>query len=226
MLIVAHRGASGTQPENTPASFQKALDAGAKALELDVHVCRSGELVVIHDETVNRTTNGKGKIADLTLTELQQLDAGNGEKIPTLQEVLDLVQGRAQINIELKGKHTARPVADLIKHNTAENIWHTEDFLISSFYHKELNRFHRLLPEVRIGILYSFRPFFYKAKARKLHAFSLHLSAKMIHPSRVDRIHRQGLQVWVYTVNDTQTLERISDAGADAVFTNFPEQFI
>ncbi|MBN2639791.1 MAG: hypothetical protein JXR65_11980 [Bacteroidales bacterium] len=226
MLIVAHRGASGTQPENTLASFQKALDADATAIELDVHVCRSGELVVIHDETVNRTTNGKGKVADLTLAELQNLDAGNGEKIPTLQEVFDLVQGKAQINIELKGKHTAKPVADLIRQNSIENIWHTEDFLISSFNHKELKRFHKLLPEVRIGILYNYRPFFFRTKARKLNAFSINLSTKVVKAKRVERIHKNGQQVWVYTVNDHQTFERVSDTGTDAVFTNFPEQFV
>lgn len=226
MLIVAHRGASGTQPENTLASFQKALDVGATAIELDVHVCKSGELVVIHDETVNRTTNGTGKIGDLSLSEIQKLDAGNGEKIPTLQEVLDLVQGKAQINIELKGKHTAQPVSDFIKENTWENLWHTEDFLVSSFQHKELKRFHKLLPEVRIGMLYSYRPFFCQNKARKLRAFSIHLPRNVVRTSLVERIHRQGMQVWVYTVNDKKTMERIAAAEADAVFTNFPERFI
>ena len=226
MLIVAHRGASGTQPENTRIAFQKAVEAGATAIELDVHVCKSGELVVIHDETVNRTTNGKGNVAGFTLTDLQQLDAGKGEKIPTLQEVLDVVEGKAQINIELKGKNTAKAVADFILKNTAGHIWHTEDFLISSFRHKELKRFHSLLPEVRIGILYHFRPWFYKTKARKLHAFSMHLPAHVIQPSLVEKMHRQVMQVWVYTVNDKKTMDRVLAAEADAVFTNFPEQFV
>jgi len=226
MLIVAHRGASGTQPENTRIAFQKAVEAGATAIELDVHLCRSGELVVIHDETVNRTTNGKGNVAGFALTDLQQLDAGKGEKIPTLQEVLDVVVGKAQINIELKGKNTAKAVAEFILKNTAGHIWHTEDFLISSFHHKELKRFHSLLPEVRIGILYNFRPWFYKTKARKLNAFSVNLSAQVVNTSLVKRMHKQGLQVWVYTVNDKAALERVAQTGADAVFSNFPEQFV
>src|SRR5271156_4282030 len=110
VLNIAHRGASGTFPENTLAAFRAAIDAGADMCELDVHLTRDGVVVVIHDEEVDRTTDGKGRVAEMTLAEIKRLDAGarydrrfTGETIPTLEEVFDLVEGRCSLNIELKG---------------------------------------------------------------------------------------------------------------------------
>ena len=103
MLVIAHRGASGNLPENTLAAFQKAIELGAEMIELDVHLCKTRELVVIHDAHVNRTTDGHGLVSHKTLSELQKLNAGNGEKIPTLQEVFDLVNGKLKSISSLKG---------------------------------------------------------------------------------------------------------------------------
>ena len=114
MQIIAHRGASGYKPENTLASFQKAISLGVDMIELDVFAIRSGEVVVHHDKKVNRTTNGTGNISDYTWSELRLLDAGDGQRIPLLTEVLDLVNGRIPINIELKGHGIAEPVATII----------------------------------------------------------------------------------------------------------------
>jgi len=110
VLRIGHRGAAGHAPENTLASFRKAIELGLDMTELDVHVCASGELVVIHDENVDRTTNSKGWVSKLSLTELKRLDAGAGETVPTLAEVLDLLKDRIMLNIELKGLGTAEPV--------------------------------------------------------------------------------------------------------------------
>src|ERR1700691_2371330 len=99
MLVIAHRGASGYEPENTLASFKKALEIGVDGIELDVHLSKDGNVMVIHDSWVNRTTNGIGRVENKTLKELQKLDAGNGEKIPTLQEVLDVINRKVLINI-------------------------------------------------------------------------------------------------------------------------------
>ena len=115
MLIIAHRGASGYEPENTLRSFRKAIGLKSDAIELDVQLTKDNKLVVIHDETVNRTTNGKGKVKDLTLRELRKLDAGKGEKVPTLEEVFNLVKRKVKIHVELKGNNIAKPVNDLIK---------------------------------------------------------------------------------------------------------------
>ncbi len=108
MLCIGHRGAAGLEPENTLRSVRRALEVGADGIEIDVH-CLDGELVVIHDHSLNRTTNGAGALRHHTLAEARQLDAGKGERIPFLREVLDLVDRRALVNIELKGARTAAP---------------------------------------------------------------------------------------------------------------------
>ena len=115
VLRIGHRGAAGRAPENTLFSFEKAVLLGCDMTELDVHLCRSGEIVVIHDETVDRTTDGSGRVSDLTLNELKLLNAGQGEAIPTLYEVLSLLRDMISLNIELKGLGTAKPVSDLVK---------------------------------------------------------------------------------------------------------------
>ncbi len=133
MLRIGHRGACGYEPENTLRSFNRALQLRVDMVELDVHVCRSGEIVVIHDSKVDRTTGGTGYVADKTLDELRTLDAGKGEKIPTLQEVLTLVNRKVKVNIELKGTGTAKPVFQLLEKHVRELGWSYGDFLISSF---------------------------------------------------------------------------------------------
>lgn len=226
MLIIAHRGISGTQPENTSASFRKALELGAEMIELDVHRCKTGELVVIHDYRVNRTTNGRGLVSRKTLTELQSLDAGNGEKIPTLNDVFELVGGKVKINIELKGKQTAAETATLITSAIQEKKWNTEDFVISSFHHKQLTEFHSLIPDVPVGILYERYPKGYQKLARELKASSINLSIDHVNEKLVEEIHQNGLQVWIYTINSVEEFEKMKVMGVDAVFSNFPKHFI
>ena len=114
MLKIGHRGATGYAPENTRASFAKALELGVDGIELDVHVCESGEVVVIHDERVDRTTNGKGKVREMSLPELKGFNSGTGEPILTLEEVLDFVNRRAIIDIELKAEGISHSVADVV----------------------------------------------------------------------------------------------------------------
>ena len=112
-VCIGHRGASGYEPENTLSSFERAIAMGCRWIELDVYQVE-GELIVIHDSTLDRTTNGQGRVASQTLAYLRSLDAGNGQQIPTLTEVISAVDHRAGINIELKGKHTAAPVVALL----------------------------------------------------------------------------------------------------------------
>lgn len=133
VVKVGHRGAAGHEPENTLRSFRRAMELGADMVELDVHLCGSGELVVIHDETVDRTTDGTGEVAKMTLDEMRALDAGKGERIPTLQEVIDLATGRMDINIELKGLGTAGPALEHIE-DAVDNGWEISGFHASSFH--------------------------------------------------------------------------------------------
>ncbi len=226
MLIIGHRGASGTVPENTLKSFEKAVQAGAKMIELDVHQCAGGELVVIHDEKINRTTNGKGLVSEKTLTELKNVDAGQGEKIPLLSEVLDLVDHRAMINIELKGAGVAVPVYELLKKYKKDFGWNTDDFCISSFDHQQLSDFRNVDRKTKIGILYPRYPHGFVKLADELQPFSINLSLRTVKPGLVKEIHALGLEVWVYTVNELFDLERLKTLGIDAVFTNYPGKFL
>jgi len=226
MLIIGHRGASGTAPENTPASFEKAIRLGVEMIELDVHRCASGELVVIHDEKINRTTSGKGFVSDKTLHELQQADAGEGERIPALYEVLNLVNRRTKINIELKGSGVAAPTADLLHYYKENHGWQTEDFYISSFDYQQLMQFRELDRFTKIGILYTRYPHGFVALAKTLKATSVNIPMRMANPELIDEIHSHGLEVWVYTVNSSRFLKRLQELNVEAIFTNYPDRFL
>ena len=138
MIKIGHRGAKGFIAENTLESFQKALDLGVDAVELDVHLCASGELVVFHDFTVDRMTNGSGEVHKMTLSELKALKVSNQYEIPTLTEVFDLIDRKCWINVELKGHETAQAAVEIIEKYTSEKGWQYEDFIVSSFQKEEL----------------------------------------------------------------------------------------
>ncbi len=224
-LIIGHRGACGYAPENTLASFRKAFDFHVPMIELDVHVCKSGELVVIHDDTVDRTTNGSGYVMEQTLAELQSYNAGNGEIIPTLEAVMDSNAEHTPTNIELKGPGTAEPVAELIQKYIAHG-WHNDDFLVSSFNHRELKKFQVVSPQVRIGALFTGIPLDLAKSLAGLDTYSINLSREFIDQDIVDEAHELGKKVLVYTVNSRSDFERITALGVDGVFTNFPDRFL
>ena len=224
MLKIGHRGAAGYAPENTLLSFQKAMDLGVDMIELDVYVCKTGELVVIHDEKVERTTNGTGYIREKTFSELRSLDAGQWESIPLLTEVLDLVDRKIQINIELKWAGTAQAVADVIEKYVIEHKRTYDDFLVSSFNHYELAAFHKLLPKVRIGALIWEIPLGYAEFAEALHAYAINPCIEFIDQAFVDDAHRRNMKVFVWTVNDTDDIQRMRILGVDGMFSNYPDR--
>ena len=226
MRIIGHRGAAGTFPENTLLSFEKAIQTGVEMIELDVHCSADGRLVVMHDEKVNRTTGGKGRIRQMTYAELQPLDAGKGEKIPLLEEVFALVRGRIKINIELKGRNTAVPVARKISDYRKQFGLNTDCVVVSSFSRWQLLQFRKEDKDTRIGILYPGNPIGFYLWAKKLHAFSVNLSVRAVNASRVRKIHARHLEVWVYTVNTLALSDAMEKAGVDAVFTDFPERLL
>ncbi len=222
LLCFAHRGASGHEPENTLRALRKALDLGAPWIEVDVHTV-GGEILVIHDDHLERTTNGTGVLADHDLAYLRSLDAGKGEKIPLLDEVLDLIAGRAGLNIELKGRGTAEPVAALLSRRLGEPAWGSERLLISSFDLRELVRFQKLLPDARIDLLVARTIQPYHRIAAKMGAYSLHVGSAGVDDRFVAEAHARGLMVFVFTVNDSADLARMRDLGVDGVFTDYPE---
>jgi len=221
-ILFAHRGASGYEPENTLSAFDLALAMGARWIELDVYAV-DGELVVIHDDRLERTTNGKGFVMDKGLSYLRALDAGKGQKIPLLREVFDLVSDRAGINIELKGPETATPVSALIAAAITERRMKAEQFIVSSFNHKELQRLKIIHPEIRLGALVSGVPWRNVRFAEKMGAYAVHAGINIVNRRFVANAHRRGLKFFVYTVNTGEDLERMQDMGVDGVFTNYPD---
>ena len=224
MIKIGHRGALGYEPENTLLSFQRAISLSVDMIELDVYACKTGDLVVIHDDRLERTTNGNGYIWEKTIEELRNLDAGKGQKIPTLMEVLNLVDKKTQVNIELKGEGTAKPVAETIASYISQNGWNEGMFLVSSFNHQELKKFKELMPDIRTGALITAIPQDYAKFGQDLNAWSVNLCIEFINQTFVDDAHDRGLKVLVWTVNHPEDIQRMKSLGVDGIFSNFPDR--
>ena len=228
--VWAHRGASGYAPENTLPAFELALEQGADGFELDVQLTRDDEVVVIHDETLERTTDGHGWVADHSLEDLKKLDASFGRdayagtRIPTLGEVFDLVRDTVTtVNVELKNSRMAykgleeRVLALVEEHDMAHRV------VISSFNHYSLRHLVGLGCELPLGALYSeplWKPWQY---ATKLGATALHPSLAATRRKIVERSHAHDLAVHVWTVNEPDDLKRMIALDVDAVITNHPD---
>jgi glycerophosphoryl diester phosphodiesterase len=223
LLCFAHRGASGHEPENTLSAIEKAIDLGADWIEVDVYAVER-ELIVIHDERLDRTTNGTGFVMGNTLEYLRSLDAGKGQRIPTLREVFDCVDRRAGINVEMKGTETAGLTVSLINEYTNARKWHYEQFIVSSFHRRELGRVKKLDPHVRIGIVIGgfHRP--YKKFVTQITTYSVHPRIDLVNAEFVRSAHERGLKVLVYTVNRPEDIARMAAMGVDGIFTDFPER--
>lgn len=222
-ICFGHRGACGHEPENTLRSIRRALELGANGIEVDVHLA-DGHLMVIHDDTLNRTTNGTGSIAEKSFAYLRSLDAGKGERIPTLEEVFDTATRRAIINIELKGPGTAEPVVRLIERYVRDSGWHYEDFLVSSFDLVQIQTAKKLLPEVHIGALIEKVPQGLAAFAEELKAWSLHPGKRCVTSELVADAHQRGLTVFVFTINRPAEIAAMTALGVDGVFTDYPDR--
>ena len=226
MLIIGHRGAAGLEPENTIASFKKAIELGVEMIEFDVQLCKSGEVVVIHDFTLERTTNGIGLVAETSFSDIINLDAGKGQKIPTLETVLNTINRKSVVNIELKGKSIAHPTAKIIQRFIESENWKKEDFLISSFNHQELFAFNTLMPEIRIGVLYEDIPDNFNETASALNAYSINADFNSLNKNTVARIHSEGYKVFAYTVNTKEARLKMEEIGVDGIFTDFPDKLM
>jgi glycerophosphoryl diester phosphodiesterase len=225
LFCFGHRGARGHEPENTVRSVRKALELGADGIEVDVYFA-DGQLVVIHDDTLGRTTNGHGRVMKKTFAYLQSLDAGLGERIPTLAEIFDAVDRRAVINVELKDPRTAAPVAALIAEYVKREGWSFDDFLVSSFNHARIREVKQLCPDIRIGPLITKVPRGLAKFAETLSAWSLHADKHCVTSELVADAHGRGLKVFVYTINLPGEIARMKKLGVDGVFSDFPERVV
>ncbi|MGL5323833.1 MAG: glycerophosphodiester phosphodiesterase [Aeromonas sp.] len=225
MQIIAHRGASGLAPENTLKAMAKALELGASAIEIDVQAA-DGELWVFHDRRLERCTNGKGVLTEQSRAYLEQLDAGEGEVIPTLWQVMEIIAGRCELHIELKGADTADAVAALTKRAENELGFTPGQWVVSSFHHPELARFAPLRPDIRIGALTANLPLELAYFAEKLGAWSINCDVDFIDAALVDDAHRRGLKVLAYTVDHLADQQQLAAMGVDGIFTNRPDRFL
>lgn len=221
-LVVAHRGASGHEPENTLRAFARAIDAGATWIELDVQRLED-RLVVLHDETVDRTTDGTGHLQQHTLAQLRTLDAGGGERIPLLDDVLDLVAGRAGIHVELKGAQTAAPAVALLTKALASS-WPAGSFVLSSFNWERLIEVRALAPDLPIAALINGAVTLEAIEAAaRLGVEAIHVGKWAARAGIVREAHARGLAVRVFTVNERWEYELMRRIEVDAVFTDVPE---
>ena len=224
MLKIAHRGARGYEPENTLKSFQKALDLNADGIELDVHLSSDGHLIVIHDETIDRTTNGKGFVNTFTLAELKTFLIDDQYEIPTLKEVFDLVNKKCLINIELKGLGTADKVAALIEEYIAYQNWNYGHFIVSSFNWNLLQETSNLNSNIAIGVLT-------EEDVEKALAFAEVIEAEAIHPDyqllnleNVQEMQEKGFMVLPWTVNSPEDIQKIKSYQVDGIISDFPDR--
>jgi glycerophosphoryl diester phosphodiesterase len=236
VLVTAHRGFSGDAPENTLAAFRKAMDVGSDMMELDVRFSKDGQLVVIHDDTLDRTTNGRGKVSDSTLEELKQLDAGSGfapqfsgEQIPTLKEVLELAKGKIPVNIEIKddspGPYKITDLADRVLQEVKKSGM-AEQVIFSSFYPSSLQRIKERDPRMWVALLFH-RDWNSLGEVTGGRAFSVvNLRHSFLTREKIRRIHREGMKVNTYTVNSEEEMDRFIGWGIDGIITNHPDKLI
>ncbi|MEG2290060.1 MAG: glycerophosphodiester phosphodiesterase family protein [Clostridium sp.] len=234
MIYFAHRGASENYPENTILSFDKAIMAGAKAIEFDVHKTKDEELVVIHDEDIKRTFQGKGLIKDYTLAELKEFKSAYLEyensklcKIPTLNEVLEIIRHKdIFINIELKTDkiHYRDIEKDVI--NVIKKYGIKENVLISSFNTKSLEICKSIDDTINIGILFDKRINDLFSYAKSLGAYSLNPNVNSVDETFISAAHENNLKVFTYTVNKPSIANHLDKIGCDGIFTDSIEKFI
>ncbi|MDG5490285.1 glycerophosphodiester phosphodiesterase family protein [Psychroserpens sp. SPM9] len=223
-LKIGHRGAKAHTAENTIASIEKALDIGVDGIEIDVHRCASGELVVFHDFTLDRMTNGTGEVSKQTLTELKTLKVSAQFEIPTLQEVLEVINRRCLLNIELKGSNTALETCRVISQYIDKNEWAIDDFLISSFQHHELENVFKTQPKYRIGVLTKASVNDALEFAKTVNAYALHPNYALLTKANVKLAQDEGYKVITWTVNDEESIERMVSYGVDAIISDYPEK--
>lgn len=223
-LKVGHRGAKGYISENTLPSIQKALDLNVDGIEIDVHLCASGELVVFHDFTLDRMTNGTGEIGKQTLSQLQNLSVDGKYKIPTLTEVLDLIKAKCLLNIELKGEKTALPTVKLLHQYFEKGTWTYNNVLISSFQRKELEAVYNFDERMPLGVLTKASVNASIRFAKTINAVAIHPNFALLSKNNVKEAQDEGFKVNAWTVNDFESIERIKSYGVDAIISDFPDR--
>jgi len=226
-MIIGHRGAMGHIAENTIPSIKKAMELGVDGIEIDVFKCKTGELVVFHDEKLERLTNSSGLIESLDLDSIKNIIVLDKYRIPTLEEVLELIDGQVKLNIELKGYETASPTNNLINQYINNGRWTEDEFIISSFKWGELEKIRELNTTIPIAVLVNsnVNPIDALPFAKKIKAIAVNPYFKDLNQENIQEIHSNGFKVFPYTVNELDDIERMVRLGVDAIITDYPERF-
>ena len=221
ILIIGHKGASSIAPENTLKAFQKAIELKTDYVEFDIHITKDGEIIIIHDSDTFNATGVKGLIKDMNLDQIKNLDAGEGEKIPTLRELISITQKKMGLQIEIKSTNLLDKLTQILKE---EDLLSTS--IVSSFMLDELLKLKLLEPSVKVGLLLSedmVRPKLIKRKIKKVaenNFYSIHPPFINTDKEIVDFAHSYGLKVVVWTVNDRDVMEKLIEIGVDAIITD------
>ena len=233
--VIAHRGFSGAAPENTIAAVRAAIEIQADMAEIDVTLTADGHIVVIHDETLDRTTNGGGLVSDFGLTALQQLDAGSwfaprfaGERIPTLDIVLDEVEGRILLNVEIKSESVDRGVVPKLASSIRKRGM-IDQVVVSSFSPTALEQMHSEAPEIRTAVLYNTK--FHQGRdaveiVTGLGATVFNIKRQRLTKKMMRRCEDNDIPVGIYTVNKPRRMRRLVKKGIDAIFTDHPDRLL
>ncbi len=228
-MVIAHRGGKMWAPENTMAAFSRSLKAGVPAIELDIHRCKSGELVVIHDETIDRTTDGSGLVKDFSYKGLQKFSAGSwyskkfkAEKVPLLSQVLELVDGKAHIFIEVKNAPIEYPGIEDDLAALLKKYKHQMRVTVISFDHEFLARFHNKFPGIKVAFLDVAIVSDIASYAKKIGATAWNPGFGEIRKDAVDRAHEAGLRVNPWTVNGKKSWRQAVSMGVDGIITDDP----
>ncbi len=235
-LILAHRGARREAPENTLAAFSKAKEIGADGVELDIRLSKDQQIVVTHDEKLEKFAGIKNKVSNLMLQDLRKLDFGShfssqfkGEKIPTLAEVFDLLRGNMLINVEIKGKNIFGDGREEILTKLILDMKMEDQVWVSSFNIFALHRMMKMAPHIKRGYLFYEKQDFFSKKGSWdffVKPQSWNISRTLIQNTTIDQIHQKGRECWIWTVNEEKEVEKFSQAGADVIITDEPRKFL
>jgi glycerophosphoryl diester phosphodiesterase len=220
MMIMGHRGAAALEPENTLLSIARAMEIGVDAVEIDIRLSKDKEIVVIHDSTVDRTTNGTGPVSSYALKEMKKLDAGKGETIPTLDEVIDLIGNKVRLIIELKEEGTERKVVERIKRNNLD-----DNVYVISFWHSLVKTVKEIDSRIKTGVLLVGCPVD-ACIATRASANALVMKYTFVNRKFVEIAHKEGLKVFIWNIDDRQVLKAYADMRVDGIGSNDPRVLV
>tara|TARA_R110000868_G_scaffold720_5_gene5282 strand:- start:25585 stop:26271 length:687 start_codon:yes stop_codon:yes gene_type:complete len=223
VLKIGHRGAKGHVTENTLESIRKALELGVHGIEIDVHLCASGELVVFHDFTIDRMTDGTGNISEFKLKELKKFKVKGRFQIPTLSQALLLIENKCLLNIELKGKNTAKELCRLFDFYVERKGWEYKNILVTSFQSNLLESVYKINKKIPLGVVTNTNLDEAVSFAKTIQAVSIHVDYTMLTKEIVEKL-REDYKVFAYTVNNLKPLERIKSYGVDGIISDYPNR--